>query len=344
MCSCRQNSCRCEPKKKCGTKFSFDVIGDTGYSTDYEQELRMLINNVINKECVDFVVHIGDMQTDPRGLPGLPTASIALNTPEWIVKRNLLWEINKPFIVTPGDNDWADTIQAPTSNPNPLATLQSVREVFYNNGTNVPFKFPVVSQPEEFPAFSAYVENRRWVRKGVLFTTFHSIAGREANGLTSFNSAVAAESLVRIQAAVAWINRSFDVAIAEGYKAMVFLSQAVIDWTNPLPGFVEIVNAMTTRVNQNQNIKVLYIFGDNHQFNVQKPMRGAQVSQSLTPLFRQYENFTAVEVPGAPRGAIGGVGMTNIAGGTARVKFTVDVDSRDIFSISLDTHTQVFNS
>ncbi len=325
---------------KCRT-FAFDVIGDTGYSNKMEEELTILIQNVINKEDVKFVVHIGDMQTDPRGLAGLPDATVAINEAQWIPKRDRLWRINKPFIVTPGDNDWADTYQPPINNPDPISTLQAVRKVFYTN-TNVPFPFQVVTQPTEFPDYSEYIENRRWYMNDILFFTVHTIAGRSNNGLLDPLQSVKDESAKRILAAVAWINRAFDVAVEKNAKGVVILSQAAINWSAPAVGFVEIINAISTRVKQNPKLKVLYICGDNHQFNVQKVLNGEPVSGTVgTPVYRAYENFTVIETPGAPRAAIGNVGLTTVAGGTGRVKVTVDPDSTDIFSISLDTHIQI---
>ena len=341
----KTNRCQSKRKHHCDDKrkFSFAAIGDTGYSFKMEEELSLLIRNVLNREDLKFVVHIGDMQNDPRGLATIPESSIAVTEAQWIPKRDRLWRLNKPFILTPGDNDWADTVQPPINNPNPLGTLQAVRNVFYSD-TNVPFKFNVVSQPEEFPQYSAYVENRRWRLCDIVFATVHTIAGREQNGTTNPNQGVRDESIVRIQADIAWLNRAFDVAERKNAKGLVIFSQAVIEWSNPLPGFVEIVNAVTARVKQNPDLKVLYICGDNHQFNVQKPMRGEPVSGIVgAPVFRQYENFTAIEVPGAPRSAIGSVGMTTIAGGTGRVRINVDLDSKDIFNMSLDTHTQIVN-
>ncbi|MBS0637765.1 MAG: hypothetical protein JSS12_09655, partial [Verrucomicrobia bacterium] len=214
--------------KEC-KNFSFDAIGDAIYQEEEVGAWDHIINNVINKEHPAFVVHVGDFQIDPRGLDFPNPLPIALTESQILEKRDYWWQIKAPLIVTPGDNDWSDTIADPSAPPPgsppyppnryPLQTLNAFRDVWYQQGTNVKFPFHVVSQPHEFPEFEDYIENKRWIYNDVVFVTIHTIAGD--NGLDPADSIYpeARQAIIdeasgptgRIAANLAWLNRAFDV-------------------------------------------------------------------------------------------------------------------------------------
>lgn len=193
---CRHcDSCKSKKSKGCSCNFFFDAVGDHNYDETARNFNRILIDEVINVEKPKFVVHAGDIAgPDPAGFAvvaqgWLPTAITAA---QQLPSRTFWWTLNSPFFVTPGDNDWSDTIRAPGGplppgpapyppNPNPLATLADFRDVFYNQGMNVQPCFTVVSQPDEQLKYSEFVENKRWVYRNIVFVTVHTVSGN--NGL-----------------------------------------------------------------------------------------------------------------------------------------------------------------
>lgn len=329
--------------------FYFEVMGDTAYFQTSEAQLIELIDNVINKECPEFVVHIGDYQAPSEGAGVVP---VATTLPEIIAKRDILWKIKHPFIFTPGDNDWMDTAANPpsgVSNPDPLGTLNDIRTAFYKSGSNVPFSFKVVSQAEEQPAlYSEFVENRRWIINGIVFATIHTVSGNNGLNPSSLTpqpqrDEIIAESTLRIQANLAWINRTFDIATQEKAKGIVFFSQANPNFSGS-PASTGFANSLTlirdrtvaaNAVKKNA-INVLYCYGDSHVFTVNKPMPEAGTyppATSLTNDVNLLEYFTAIQVPGQSLPANPPTFATSLVGAMGRVKIKVDYDEPGLFSV-----------
>lgn len=349
------------PRSK--SHFSFAAMGDTAYYLQDEAGLTKLIDQVINKEKLAFVVHLGDQQNDPYGTaPGdssSPSSSIAIKESQFIPKRDALWKIKHPFLITPGDNDWSDTIrslEAPVAglppyppDPNPLETLENFRNVYYRSGTNVKFPFKVVSQPQEQSEFSDYIENKRWIYQDIVFVTIHAIGGN--NGLEPGPSiypqaiqAIIDESLGnsgfqgRIAAGESWLSRAFDVADAIDAKGIVIfthaptnsLSRGVYDFRNPTTGFEGLLRIMRNRtlLALTQQRQVLLCFADGHLFTVSKPLPigGSYPPTDTTATdLNLLPNFTAIQVPGSS--------FNTVTGAQGRVKVTVDFNSKGLFNI-----------
>lgn len=356
-------------KKKC-ENFFFDALGDFVYFGGPEEDaIQHLIDDVINQEKPAFVVHIGDFQNSPKrlGLPG--SVPIALIEEQMLPHRDFWWQIKAPFIVTPGDNDWFDTIVSPRPgpipgtppfppNPDPIGTLNAFRDVWYEQGTNAKFPFKVISQPEEFPEFSDYIENKRWSYNKILFVTIHTIAGN--NGLVPPDSVFeeARQAIIneasgptgRIAANLAWLNKAFDVAERQCARGLVIITHADPDFDfeseeDPvvsLEGYASELKTIRDRsvANIPNHLQVLFIYGGTHIFKVNKPF----------PLLGEYPpydfidfvpgqtfvpNLTAVVVPGSSRG-----GLRGPSTGPGRVKINVNFDSPGLFEIYSSLTTQ----
>ena len=350
--------------------FSFAVMGDTAYYMQDEERLIRLIHHVLNKEELAFVVHVGDQQNDPSGtdigLSSTPSTPIALTAAQFIPKRHILWQIRHPFIITPGDNDWADTIREPDGpligqapfppNPDPIATLESFRDVYYRQGTNVKFPFKMVSQSKEQPQYSEFIENKRWIYQGIVFLTLHTISlnnGLEP-GPSPFPSAVQAvidESVGngsfqgRINAGEAWLTEAFNVADAIDAKGIVIFThvptsgtsmRGVYDFRTPTGGYEGLMTIMRNRTLEclPKKRQVLVCFGDGHFFTISKPLPVGgtypptdTTAQDLNLL----PNFTAIETPGSS--------FTRITGAQGRVKIEVDFKKPSLFSIYSSVNT-----
>src|SRR2546430_14357046 len=88
----------------------FGVMGDVPYTAGEVQRLDALIDD-INRERLDFVVHVGD-------IGGNACDDAALEA-----RKRQIARIRHPFILIPGDNEWVDC-------PAPLARLAAWRRYF----------------------------------------------------------------------------------------------------------------------------------------------------------------------------------------------------------------------
>ncbi len=340
--------------KEC-KNFFFDAVGDAVYLEEEVPAWQNIIDNVINKEKPAFVVHVGDTQIDPRGLELPDPLKIALDEAQMLPKRYFWWQINAPFIITPGDNDWSDTIASPTGpvqgsppyppNPDPIGTLNDFRTIWYDSGTNVSFPFKVVSQPDEFPEYSDYIENKRWCYHGIVFVTIHTISGD--NGLEPADSIYpeARQAIIdeasgpngRIAANQAWLNKAFDVAESCNARGLVIVTQAYPGFYagGTTPGFEPELTLIRDRTiaNIENDLQVLFVYGDLHFFNVDKPL--PLLGSSPVYDYAEYipgqtfvPNFTSVIVPGPSEG-----GFSGPSAGPGRVKILVNFDSPGLFEI-----------
>ena len=335
--------------------FHFDALGDAVYLTEDVAPWKRLIKDVINKEDPAFVVHIGDFQTDPRGLFLPNPLPIALTKQQWKPKRDFWWKIKAPLIVTPGDNDWSDTIVTPTGptpgnppyppNPDPIGTLNAFRDVWYEHGTNVKFPFKIVSQSDEFPEFSEFIENKRWCYNGIVFVTIHTI-GNSDNGLDPSPSIYenARQAIIdessgpngRIAANEAWLNKAFDIAERCHARGLVIFTQAYPGFYDGAvsPGFEAELTTIRDRTIANipNNLQVLFIYGDLHYFNVDKPLPllGSSPVNDFTLIPGQtfVPNFTSVIVPGAAL-----EGFSGPSSGPGRVKIYVNFERPGLFEV-----------
>jgi len=110
-------------------RFEIGLLGDLPYSGETEAKFPHLMQ-AMNEANLAFVVHVGDIEHDPRGYKVDKTGTIPC-TDEAFAQRKALFETSKhPFILTPGDNDWTDCRYAEPS-LDPLERLAKLREVFF---------------------------------------------------------------------------------------------------------------------------------------------------------------------------------------------------------------------
>lgn len=318
---CKQKCCKGHSKANEKT-WAFSVIGDTVYAVGGVEPFDRFIEEVLNEEENAFVAHIGDVQTQAKTVPPTnPNAAFGEFLSAWTAEefrafnRDQLFTIKHPLIVTPGDNDWAETTLGSFGspvNPDPIGTLNAFRQVYYQEGTNVRFPFKVALQPEEQPEFSAYVENRRWVLDKIVFVTVHTIGG--VNGLNNPNLSVREESVVRIQANLAWLRLAFEVADEIGSPGVVILTHTTganptpttanpgnVTWDDDRQGFAEMLQFIEQKADENEERQILYIYGDFHLGLMHNPYRKVVCPNiSTTSVFgtRAVGNLTAIQMPG----------------------------------------------
>ena len=191
--------------------FQFGLVGDTGYSEREEADFERVIA-ALNTTDLAFVIHVGDFQNDPRPHNRNPDRS-SVPCVEESYKRVLasFQRVRHPFIVTPGDNDWADCHHLKSVKVDPLEALAAVRKTFYPKGKSVGQRTIAVESQAADPAHAKFVENLRWSMGGVTFASVHVVGSNDNLGRSPEMDAEHAE---RKAANLAWIKAAFAKARA----------------------------------------------------------------------------------------------------------------------------------
>jgi hypothetical protein len=126
--------------------------------------------------------------------------------------------------------------------------------------------------------YATFVENRRFVNDGVMFVTAHVVGSN--NNFEIRDPKAVAEFFERDAANVAWLEASFDKAVAEQAKAVVVAFQADMfefDFNEfgdetflRHSGFANFGNALVAKATEFGK-PVLIVFGDSHHYQVFRP-------------------------------------------------------------------------
>src|SRR5207237_9142448 len=123
-----------------------------------------------------FVVHVGDFQNDPRGYyPNPAVGPIPCTDERYKAIYDSFQSVRHPFILTPGDNDWADCHLIRPSRVDPLELLAKVRGMIFPEGRSLGQRTIAVESQGKEPRYAKFRENLRWSISGVLFATLHII-------------------------------------------------------------------------------------------------------------------------------------------------------------------------
>jgi hypothetical protein len=265
--------------------FAFALIGDMPYGSVRETPFARLVAEINRDNDVDFVMHAGDIKA------GSERCDDALVRHRF----DLYQAFQRPFVYTPGDNEWTDCHRVNNGQFNPLERLGFLRSVFFpqvgqTTGGHVR---PVRSQAEG-GAFAEFVENVMFETQSVMFATVHVVGSNNdlepwvgispADSCTSPRADRIAEFERRQAAALAWLDEVF--AAAADTKGLFLLMQA-----NPynLPsnpqlcpsGFKAFLDHLETRAQQYARPVVL-AHGDDHFFFVDQLLRNVLLSRVQT--------------------------------------------------------------
>ena len=312
-------------------KFQFGVIGDTSYSKVAEQEFDRLIA-ALNKETLAFVVHVGDFEADPNPYERSPDKVTMPCTDENFQRTLATFQKSaNPFVLTPGDNDWADCHKLKARKFDPMERLTRVREMFFPEGRSLGQKTIAVDSQAKNADFKQYRENLMWFFNGVTFATLHTVGSNNNKGVTPEMDAELAE---RTKANIAWMKKAFADAKAKNSIGLVLLTQAnpgfETHWTPTLvgryfrsfpeikppaksvpSGYDEILDALAAEM-ETYKQPTAFVHGDTHIFHVSKPLLSKKTK-------RFFETFTRIEVFGDPD--------------THWVRITVDPSRPELFTI-----------
>lgn len=139
----------CAPLPAQEPEVAFGALGDAPYSREEIRRLDAVID-AINREALDFVVHVGDIGTSGQACRD-----------EWLkARRAQLARIRHPFLLLPGDNEWSDC-------SNPRERLAHWRALFCHRETIAGLS----RQPGE------YCEHVRWEARGWVFVALNVPGG-----------------------------------------------------------------------------------------------------------------------------------------------------------------------
>ncbi|MES9860529.1 MAG: metallophosphoesterase [Candidatus Thiodiazotropha sp. LLP2] len=284
--------------------FSFAMIGDVPYGvapyTEYPP-FDNLVKKINRQKKLKWVIHTGDIKS------GGTECSNEL----FYDRLDRYNAFNKPFIYTPGDNEWTDCHRVNAGEYQPLERLAMLREVFFfNPGETIGGKTMSVETQAWTDGYEEFPENVRWSKNGVIFAALHVVGSN--NGLKAFDPSSSAtrtdeddaEAVRRIDAAVEWINSTFDKAVEEKAPGVLFMMQAnpILEVSYALPsgdaltaarlGFTEILTTLEQRT-LDYGKPVVLAHGDSHFFRVDKP---GLVENGFIGNFTRVENFGSSRV------------------------------------------------
>ena len=238
----------CAAQPPAAGEVRFALMGDTPYSESEVGRLDGLIGD-LNKEPLEFVVHIGDI-TSGRG----PC------TNEWFSARKAQFaSIQHPFILLPGDNDWTDCHR---SGHDPMERLQYWRTLFCSRDAALRTEV----QPGE------YCEHVRWQVGGVLFVALNVQGSNNNLGRTP---AMDAEYAARMKAVLAWIDDSERAFRNRKLGRIVLLMQG-----NPFnkprsgPNGFDSLLERVQRLSADNPRAVILVNGDAHIYRDDVPLPG----------------------------------------------------------------------
>lgn len=286
--------------------FEFAMIGDYPYFPRDYAGMPHLLDDLRAEENLAWVLHLGDLH-NPRNTEC--TEALFRERREWFTG------LGKPFVLTPGDNDWADCKE------NPVAFMSLVRDIFFSSPGRVdgPDAFEVRPQSAA-GVYPELVENVLWERGGVVFATMHMV--RSAG--SSFTDPLWEERTHLIEAGKAWLDEVFRVAKATNARGIFFATQ-VNPWPetgnlkrfevlhpellNQAPEFADFKKRLIEHAREFRG-PIVMAHGDTHVFRIDKPLHDERLET--------IQNFTRVEGFGSPQGHW--------------VRVRIDPDRNEVFS------------
>jgi hypothetical protein len=265
--------------------FAFALIGDMPYGAVRETPFTRLVAEINRDNDVDFVMHAGDIKA------GSERCDDTLITHRF----GLYQAFQRPFVYTPGDNEWTDCHRVNNGKHNPLERLAFLRSVFFPEvGKTTGGKVRPVRSQADGGAYPEFVENVMFQRQSVMFATVHVVGSNNdlepwvgidpTDSCTAPRSERIAEFERRQSASLAWLDEVF--AAAAGTKGVFLLIQA-----NPynLPsdpllcpgGFTVFLDRLATLAQQYAKPVVL-AHGDDHFFFVDQPLPNLLFSRVQT--------------------------------------------------------------
>lgn len=238
------------------------VIGDVPYGTAQEASFDELIAAINGDPRVRIAAHVGDIKSGGTTCTDERFAAVA----------DAFETFEDPVVYTPGDNEWTDCHRANNGSYDPLERLDAIRSVFFGEPGHALGRRPMAVDPQ-----AAFPENVRWQESRVVFATLHVVGSNNALapwtglGHTVPTPEQEAEVAARVDAALEWIDATFDQAESAGAWGVLLAMQA--DTWDPSPTSAQqaIVDRIAARTAAFDG-QVLLLQGDSHTFVADNPL------------------------------------------------------------------------
>jgi len=256
----------------------FALIGDNPYERDAFPKYALMVERINETAGIDWVVHLGDMKDGSSSCSDEKIEAFAV----------IHGGFSKPFILTPGDNDWFDCARESAGSWDRRERLTKLREVMFSTPTGL----DVISQAST-QAFPDFVENVYWEQDGVIFATVHLVGLSGGEGGLDIHAEIE-------DAAIAWLRHAFALARDQNARGIFLATQADIYPFTGEPGWLraECPACAAPRKHYERfhealleeaklfSRPIVLAVGDTHIFRVDKPLYDGE---------HLIENFTRVE-------------------------------------------------
>lgn len=272
------------------------VIGDMPYAPNEVGVVDQLLAQIDADPTVDLVLHVGDLK---GGSESCDDALLA-------ARARQLQVLRKPWLYTPGDNEWTDCHRAAAGRFVPLERLQKLRGLLHGEPRRSGGAQPLPLQTQgDMPGHQAFVENASTMTAGVLVATLHLVGSRNDlepwMGLDPTDSAATpradrmAAFQARERANLAWIDRVVERATQENARALVIAFQAnpgleARPGARARIGFEPVLRRLRERAAAFGR-PVLLVHGDFHTLIVDQPWRSADHGEPAVPALTRVQTF-----------------------------------------------------
>ena len=254
--------------------FSFVAIGDMPYGkkADVYPKYESLIAE-INKREPAFTIHIGDTKSGSGEC-----------SDQWLTEQlGFFNSFGSALIYTPGDNEWTDCYRKAAGSMDPLERLAFVRQTYFADPSTSLGAKPIEVESQAVvmaDRYSGYPENARFDMKGVMIMTTHVVGSN--NNFEIRDPAAVNEFFGRNEANIAWLEDSFDKAVATNARAVVLAMQADMfefDFNEfgkegflRHSGFKDFGEKLAKRAAAFGK-PVLLVYGDSHIYRIGRPFK-----------------------------------------------------------------------
>lgn len=273
------------------------IIGDVPYGSEQIADFPQFIADMnAATPPVAEIVHLGDIKN----------GSSRCDTSYFQFVADSASASARPFLYTPGDNEWTDCHRANNGAYDPLERLATLRSMFYPvPGLSLGTSRKQVLSQAFVPGFETFVENQLWVEARTVFALIHVVGSNnslapwytdDTTGTKMDDPARrTAEEAARAAAGVAWLDRAFAVAAQQSAVAVVVIMQADMWDGTALNGFDSTVQKLAASALAFGK-PVLLLEGDSHVFKTDNPLAAGDPAHGVsTPV----PNLTRVVIQGS---------------------------------------------
>ena len=232
---------------------------------DHEFKNMNGLKNFINLQNSSLIIHLGDLLVG-----GSPCTDSRID-----YQRELMNDINIPFLYTPGDNEWLDCLDESKGDSHNLERLTYIRDSYFSNDETLGGNPSIV----ENQRMRGYPENARLMKNNIAFITAHLVGSN--NNFDPWSKENMTEYLLRDAANFEWITKSFErykhasayVVMTHGNIFTSFTPERKYKNRNTIPLFYKkFANALLELSNKYKK-PVLLLNGNVHRFKAFQPMK-----------------------------------------------------------------------